>query len=660
MTEAHQATPPGATPEEWAHFSLVLGLTADLLPVVSNRAAKPAPNSRLRDIGKVPSVYTRDRQVVGIPKWTTRSSSARDIDRWSAEPDYGICVQTRHVRAIDVDIDGRTPARDVEQALIAALDGLCLPTRRRVNSAKFLAVFRLAGEHPKRVIRTAHGAIEFLGNGQQFVAAGTHPSGMRYEWAGGLPDDMPELSAEQFEALWTRLARHFAVEAPIEGKAKKPDRVPEAVERDEIAQHLLRGEWVRSTERDGRLHIRCPFEAEHTTESSESATTYWPAHTGGYERGHFRCLHAHCEGRTDDEFLQAVGYDPLGLDVVEKEGEKRERFALLPVRELIATVDNDYLIKHVLDRVALAIVYGESTAGKTFVVLDWAFHVALGRPWRDRRVRRGKVVYICAEGFGGFRKRLQAFCQQHGVDDVPGLRVIADAPSLLRSDHRVVAERITAWGGADLIVIDTLARTMAGGDENSAETVMKALGHCDTLHRATGAMVLLVAHSGKDQTKGVRGHSSIKPAADVQIEVLREGEGLGTRRAVKLEKVKDGPDEGKEFGFRLRTVKLGTDADGDEITSCVVEPVDEQGSLKGKAKRIGKVENAVLEVVASLAGLTGEAPTHDQVLDTYATKRAGEDKRERKNAADAARRAVRGLEEIGRLRVEDGRVFFAS
>lgn len=660
MTYATTLAAPGATPDDWAHFSLILGLTPDLLPVVSNREAKPAPTSKLKDIGKVPSVYVKDRQVVGIPKWTARTSTARDIDRWAAEPDYGICVQTRNVRALDVDITDEMTAFGVRNLIGSHL---ALPERCRANSPKVLLAFRLAGEHPKRVIRTAHGNIEFLGNGQQFVAVGTHPSGVRYEWPGGLPDDVPELTVAQFEALWGQLAKHFAVEPPVEGKAKKPDRLPEAIERDEVAQHLLRGDWVKSTERDGRLHIRCPFEHEHTTESSESATTYWPAHTGGYERGHFRCLHAHCEGRSDDEFRQAVGFDLFDFDTVEDDTSsgKRERFALLPIRELVAAVDSDYLIKHVLDRAALGIVYGESTAGKTFVALDWSFHIALGRAWRGKRVRQGRVVYICAEGLGGFKKRLAAFCQHHDVDDVPGMRVIADTPSLLRpADHKLIVERITAWGGADLIVVDTFARTMAGGDENSAETVMKALGHCDALHRATGAMVMLVAHSGKDQTKGVRGHSSIKPAADVQIEVLRDGEGAGTRRAVKLEKVKDGPDEGREFGFRLRTVTLGTDGDGDPITSCVVEPVDDQSSLKGKAKRIGKVESAVLELSMELAGLAGEAPTHDQVLDAYATKRAGADKKERKNAADAARRAIRGLEEIGKLRVEDGRVYLTD
>ncbi len=180
---------------------------------------------------------------------------------------------------------------------------------------------------------------------------------------------------------------------------------------------------------------------------------------------------------------------------------------------MLSNTRRDYHIKHLLGRCELAILYGESTAGKTFVALDFAAHIATGKPWRNHRVKQGRVVYVCTEGLAGFASRLEALRRQHGVDDFENLRIITDTPSLLNAiDHKAIAEQIETWGGCDLLVVDTLSRVIAGGDENSAEVMTQAIKRCGELHKRTGASVLLVAHSGKDASKGVRGHSSVKPA----------------------------------------------------------------------------------------------------------------------------------------------------
>jgi len=175
----------GATAQEWDHFSRVLGLTADLLPVVSNPDAVISPRSSLLSIGKTPSLYNQDRQVVGIAKWPHHVASVEDIARWSAEPDYGICIITRTIRALGVDVTD-FKAADAIRAFLCD-QGWVLPERTRNNSPKFLQTFRLGGVLSKRVMMVAGGIIEFLATGQQFVACGTHPSGSRYEWNGGLP-----------------------------------------------------------------------------------------------------------------------------------------------------------------------------------------------------------------------------------------------------------------------------------------------------------------------------------------------------------------------------------------------------------------------------------------------------------------------------------------
>ena len=295
----------GAFPDDWNVMAYVADLQEDLLPVVSNPNAKISPRSKMTALGKTPSVYNRERQATGFSGWTEFKAIPEQIDHWSTEPDYGICLQTRRIRALDIDVTDPAQAKAIMDFIAQRYN---FPARTRSNSTKFLLAFNMPGEYSKRSFKIEHGIVEFLATGQQFIFSGTHPSGSRYEWQDGLPTDFPSITPAQFEELWESLVANFAIEPPITGKAaSKANKLSEAHKADPVAAFLIEHDLVKSTERDGRLHIICPFESEHTTESGDSATTYFPAHTGGYEQGHFKCLHAHCEGRTDEAFKLAIG-----------------------------------------------------------------------------------------------------------------------------------------------------------------------------------------------------------------------------------------------------------------------------------------------------------------------------------------------------------------
>lgn len=604
----------GATPEEWTTFDLLLGLTEDLLPVVSNPNAEISPESKMKQVGKTPSKYNGNGKAAGIANWTSHHATSADVERWSRHPDIGICLQTRTVRALDIDIGDQDEANDIGRTISGFLDTV-LPTRIRSNAPKFLCVFRLPGDMPKRVIKTKHGIIEFLATGQQCIVAGTHTSGVRYEWQGGLPNDIPEITKEQFEELWAALAKDFAVEPVIEGKAStKAQQLQQAASSDPVAQYLLDKGLVLSGERDGRLHITCPWVADHTTASPDSSTSYFPAHTGGYERGHFKCLHAHCTHRTDDEFKDALGVpntDFDDFDVVEEaeEGEqpkeeKPPRFAVVPAHEFAAGRPASWLIKGVLPEAALAVVFGDSGSGKTFFIMDMVGAVARGLPWREKRIKQGKCVYIVAEGAAGFRNRLQAYAEH---EDIPleelDIGIIGDAPNfMLVPDVKDVLKAVRAYGQTAIIVVDTFAQVMPGSNENSGEDVGKALAHCKVLHQKTGALVVLIHHSGKDSSKGARGWSGLRAAADCEIEISR----VENDRVATVTKLKDG-DDGTEFGFKLQTVVLGKDDDGDDITSCVVQHTTVIPKAQRKKEPKGAVEVLVWRLFNDMVGLADDS-----------------------------------------------------
>lgn len=313
----------GATTEEWTHFADLLGLREDLLPVVSNPKAEISPNSKMRDLGKTPSRYDTKRQVVGIPQWTQNITSDRDLSRWVRDSDYGICLQTRVVRTFDIDIDDPVHAQAVQDLIELTLGNL--PCRSRNNTGKRLLAFSMPGEFTKRILRTAHGAVEFLATGQQFIAIGTHPSGARYEWEGGLPARFPSITPAEFELVWQALVEAFALPdgdvrtrnglAPV--KARTRDDI-----RDPVVAFLQDNGWIKQWDRDGRVHVTCPWEDQHTSDSGPTSTSWFPAGVGGFEQGHFKCLHAHCASRTDGDFFEAISYTTSEFDVVEVQEEK--------------------------------------------------------------------------------------------------------------------------------------------------------------------------------------------------------------------------------------------------------------------------------------------------------------------------------------------------
>jgi hypothetical protein len=253
-----------------------------------------------------------------------------------------------------------------------------------------------------------------------------------------------------------------------------------------------------------------------------------------------------------------------------------------------------WIIKGFLPRAQLGVIFGESGAGKSFALLDMLMAIARGIDWRGMRVKQQRVVYICAEGQAGFRKRLAAYAVHHQIDlsTIP-FGVIYDVPNLLLADDRAIARQIEAWGGADVVSIDTLAQTTPGANENAGDDMGLAINHCKRLSDALRAMIILVHHAGKDVSKGARGWSGIKAAADVEIEVSR----AGNTRAMRLTKSKDGED-GKEFGFRLNTIVVELDEDGDDVTSCVVEHCEVvarvEPSPEPKKVKLGKHQERVL------------------------------------------------------------------
>nr|WP_170756241.1 AAA family ATPase [Ruegeria lacuscaerulensis] len=239
--------------------------------------------------------------------------------------------------------------------------------------------------------------------------------------------------------------------------------------------------------------------------------------------------------------------------------------------EVEPVLENADAIRGWLPKRGIATLYGPPGSGKTWLALDMAAHIAANQPWYSHRTQGGPVVYVAFEGVGGVRNRLVPLLRK--VGPVPmyvmngGLDLCdEDAVSfLLKQIHALSQE---AGEAVQTVFIDTLARAIGGRDENSPEGMGAALGGASAIEKAIDGLVLLVHHTGKDTSRGARGHSSLKGAVDAEISITRDGDII----TAVAEKVRDGED-GAIFSYQLQQVALGLDRDGEHVTSCFIEPM---------------------------------------------------------------------------------------
>jgi putative DNA primase/helicase len=207
----------GATTEEWFHFDFVLGLGSNLLPCVPAAPdVRVVEGSALKDkVGKIPSAFNAAGEAHGLLNWQKREILSNEVKMWSADRRLNICVRTgpiSNVYAFDVDIDSDL-AGEV-RSVLAELLGADAPTRGRADSKKILLAFRMEEPCKKRKIYLDESrkgpAIELLADGQQFVAAGSHSSGARYQWSPELPSTLPLITLDQLNQTWQRVTSRYA------------------------------------------------------------------------------------------------------------------------------------------------------------------------------------------------------------------------------------------------------------------------------------------------------------------------------------------------------------------------------------------------------------------------------------------------------------------
>jgi hypothetical protein len=300
--------------------------------------------------------------------------------------------------------------------------------------------------------------------------------------------------------------------------------------------------------------------------------------------------------------ISEINSDDRKVIELDRKAERRKhRFHLVPFEEIQLGTEPQYLVKGIIPRVGLTVIWGPPKCGKSFWIFDVAMHVALGWPYRGRRVQQGPVVYCAFEGQNGISARVEAFRQTFPINAgelVPfylepvTLDLIADKAELIATIKRHLDIDRPA-----LVVLDTLNRSLRGS-ENDSKDMSAYVRAADAIRGAFNCAVAIVHHCGVEGERP-RGHTSLTGAVDAQLSVKR---GSSETILVEVECAKDGP-QGEMVASRLEVIEVGTDSDGEPISSCVVRP-EETPAAVIRGPRLSKNQQTMFFLL-SAAGQTG-------------------------------------------------------
>ena len=147
--------------------------------------------------------------------------------------------------------------------------------------------------------------------------------------------------------------------------------------------------------------------------------------------------------------------------------------AVVPVRAIhletaagiLSTPPVAWRVKGVLPAQGVAVVFGASGSGKSFVMLDLAAHIALGRRWFGCRVKEASVVYVNLESSGGLRTRLEAWEKEYEQSYPRDVQFVRERLRLM--DDVEALANVSPDGG--VVIIDTLHAAAPDLDENSSQ-----------------------------------------------------------------------------------------------------------------------------------------------------------------------------------------------
>ena len=267
------------------------------------------------------------------------------------------------------------------------------------------------------------------------------------------------------------------------------------------------------------------------------------------------------------------------MQIISPDISRRDARRSYTIDELENLPKLDWLIKDILVDGGIATIYGESGSTKSFLAIDLAMHLATGSKWFGLEVNRGiPIIYTALEGFRGVVKRIKGWCKKNNISPS---NIFIDHDSLLLGEQGSVESFINYYKANNfhkgMIIIDTFNMACPNIEENSAKEMSGVITKAKLIAEKLNSTVLIIHHSGKDESRGMRGSSSLKASMDTIIYVKQDSNG---NCEWSLEKSKDS-ECGIRFAYRLETIEV--EMNGEVETTCTLDKLGEMLEKKKKA-----------------------------------------------------------------------------
>jgi len=267
------------------------------------------------------------------------------------------------------------------------------------------------------------------------------------------------------------------------------------------------------------------------------------------------------------------------LDRLAVANDRKRLFVLYS--ELKASLSKSWLVDKMLGAGEMSAWYGPPGCGKGVIIEDMGLHIAAGLDWHGRAITRGAVFYIALERRKLVERRAIAFRKKYGLLDLPfaiaggvyDFRDPATAEQIAKICRQV--EEATAESVV-LIIVDTVSRALAGGDENSPKHMGALVMTAGLIQEKCPTAHLLWVHHIPHDGDRLRGHGALLGAVDTSVSVSSGGK----VRSARVVKANDS-EEGECIAFTIESVEIAPDG----TTAPIAVPADAPTSKAATSKR---------------------------------------------------------------------------
>ena len=578
---------------------------------------------------------------------------------------YGIvCQIDDEFDLLVVDVDERNGGLEAYDRLLERVPdvddaGLIVKTGSGGGSRHMYFKVRkgaaLATKHPD------YNGIDFKSGSGFVVGPGSlHASGNRYKVVYGSPKNIKE-APEELVKLLKKPERHRTDPGNRSGdvsNAYLADMVRHITGFDDYEDWVRVGMALHHASGGTALEVWDQWSSQSVKYRPEEMHRKWRSFgnsTTPVTMGTLIHLAEQCGWRRPVTSLSDVEFEDVSSGVAREGPLPKRTFRLTRIGEL-SYKEPVYLVDEFVEAECLAMIFGDPGCGKSFLAVDLALSVATCTGFHGRKPLTGPVVYLAGEGHNGLMRRIEAWSKEQQVD-------VKDSPLFLSQsaaqflDDVLVREVDNAiegvkekFGSPVLIIVDTVARSFGGGDENSTADMNKFVAALDQFRERYACTILLVHHTGHTDKKRARGNMALKGALDAEYRVEKKGDGV----VVECTKMKDAP-EPPPMHFALMSVELGVGQDGKPITSAVLRPTGDfsrdvvQKMSENQLLGLSSYQAAV-KAVGSLDAEGKFAGIHvEQWRDEFYRKHTGDNIDTKRRGFNRARK---DLVELRRLKVE--------